>query len=54
MNCKYCNQDLSPFMFLNGFKFCPFCGTGLKGERRATTNKNVSNILDSAVPPANL
>lgn len=58
MNCKYCNQDLSPFMFLNGFKFCPFCGTGLRGEKRATANspsdKCVSNIIDSSVPPENL
>lgn len=54
MNCKYCNEDLTPFMFLDGFKFCPFCGTGLNGERRTTADKSVSNIINSAVPPANL
>ena len=58
MNCKYCNEDLTPFMFLNGFKFCPFCGTGLKGEKRATANSQSSNktvnIIDSTVPPENL
>ena len=54
MNCKYCNEDLTPFMFLDGYKFCPFCGTGLNGERRTTADKSVSNIINSAVPPANL
>ena len=58
MNCKNCNEDLTPFMFLNGFKFCPFCGTGLKGEKRTTANSQSANktvdIIDSVVPPENL
>ena len=58
MICKYCNEVLTPFMFLDGFKFCPFCGTGLNGEKRPTANSQsaniTANIINSTVPPENL
>ena len=57
MNCKYCNEDLTQFIFLNGFKFCPFCGTGLNGERRADNKTSAIariNLVKSIVPQTNL
>ncbi|MBQ2592434.1 MAG: formylglycine-generating enzyme family protein [Candidatus Riflebacteria bacterium] len=57
MNCKYCNEDLTPFIFLDGFKFCPFCGTGLNGERSAENKASETarvNLVKSTIPQANL
>ena len=51
MNCKNCNQDLSPYKS-DGFKFCPFCGIRLNSKTKEDTksvppqlDNNLENIL---------
>ena len=55
MNCKNCNQDLTSFMFLKGFNYCPYCGLEINSEKKEEEKKSpsayiVSNTTDPAFP----
>lgn len=55
MNCKNCNQDLTSFMFLKGFNYCPYCGVEINDENKEEKLESysayiVSNTIDSAFP----
>ncbi len=59
MNCKNCNQDLTPFMFLKGFNYCPYCGFEINGEKKEEVKKTpsayiVNNTSDSPLTTDNL
>ena len=59
MNCKNCNQDLTSFMFLKGFNYCPYCGFEINGEKKEEEKKIpsayvVNNSSDSTLPTGNL
>ena len=59
MNCKNCNQDLTSFMFLKGFNYCPYCGFEINGEKKEEVKKTpsayiVNNTSDSTLSTGNL
>ena len=45
MNCKNCNQDLTSFMFLKGFNYCPYCGFEINGEKKEEVKRQPKKVI---------